>query len=152
MDITAEGRPTRRRYFDSAASCLMLKAAYACASEFLPHYSNTHSDLHFAARASTEAYHWAHDTVLEFLGASPQYISIFTGSGATGALNRVARAFAEKRPERSTVLVSLMEHHSNDLPHRRHHRDVRHIPCAGRGRALGGPNLEELERLLEENR
>ncbi len=50
------------------------------------------------------------------------------------------------------VLVSLMEHHANDLPHRKHARTVVHIPLTGTAPTLGAVDLAALERLLEQYR
>lgn len=146
----ADGRMTRRHYLDSAASTLMLRPAYEVASIFLQHYANSHSQLHFAARIATETYHWAHQQVLRFTQADPvHYTCFFTGSGATAGLNRLARILAVQRPERDVVLVSRMEHHSNDLPHRKHAARVLPIPLEGEPPALGRIDLDALERLLE---
>jgi cysteine desulfurase / selenocysteine lyase len=148
----ADGSVRKRRYFDSGASCLMMQAAHQCLQEFLPHYANTHSRLYFAARVSTEMYDWAHRQVLSFLGLSEQtHVAIFIGSGSTAGLNRVATALRKARPERSLALLSLMEHHSNDLPHRLHAKGVIHVPCVGSGRDLGPVSLEALDALLTEH-
>ena len=37
------------------------------------------------------------------------------GSGVTAGMNRVAKTLNRLRPERDIVLMSMMEHHSNDL-------------------------------------
>ncbi len=149
----ADGRRTRRHYLDSAASTLMLRPAMGVARRFLDHYANTHSRLHHGARVATETYQWAHEQVLAFTGADPRrYACFFRGSGSTEGFNRVARALAALRPERDVVLVSEMEHHSNDLPHRRHAGRVVHVPAAGTAPALGAMDLDALERLLERYR
>jgi selenocysteine lyase/cysteine desulfurase len=41
-----------------------------------------------------------------------------------------------------------MEHHSNDLPHRKHFREVVHIPAAMAAHSLGCVNLRRLEEAL----
>ncbi len=109
------GGSSPRRYLDSAATTLMMQPAYKVAQDFLTHYASTHSDLHYAARGASRAYEWAHERVLEFVGApADEYSAYFTGSGATAGFNRIAAEFAAKRPERNVVRVSEMEHHSND--------------------------------------
>ena len=50
------------------------------------------------------------------------------------------------------VLVSLMEHHANDLPHRRHAGQVVHLPLTGVAPALGAIDLTVLEQYLEQYR
>lgn len=143
-----DGGAGRRVYLDSAASCLPMNAAGDATSEFMRHYANTHSSTHFSARVSTAVYRWAHERVLAFLGADPEiYACIFIGSGATAALNRAASLLHGLRAERDTAMVSVMEHHSNDLPHRRVHRRVVSVPTSGD--ASGTLCLSTLEALLE---
>ena len=149
----ADGRVTRRHYLDSAASTLALTSAYQVAEELLQYYANTHSELHFSARIATHAYDWAHTQALKFLQADPaRHIAFFAGSGCTAPLNRLARTLAARRPERDVVLVSSMEHHANDLPHRRHAGQVVHIPLLGETPALGAVDMHALEQLLKQYR
>ena len=129
---TVDGKRGPRVYLDSAASTLMMAPAYEVGQEFLAHYASTHSDLHYAARGASHAFEWAHERVLEFVDADPEtYCSFFAGSGATAGFNRMAASLSRARPERGVVLVSEMEHHSNDLPHRHHTSQIVHVPCMG---------------------
>jgi len=149
----ADGRTKRRHYLDSAASTLALRGARQVADELLRHYANTHSELHFSARIVGHAYDWAHAQVLKFVQADPEHhVAFFAGSGCTALLNRLARTLAARRPERDVVLVSLMEHHANDLPHRKHAGQVIHLPLTGETPALGAVDLVALEQLLEHYR
>ena len=122
-DTTAE-----RTYLDSAASNLRLKVAHDIVEDALTHYANTHSQLHYGARIMTETYERAHEIMLDFVGASEDYTAIFCGSGVTSGLNRAARVLTAQRPERDVVITTLMEHHANDLPHRKHAGEVVHVP------------------------
>lgn len=147
----ADGRIVHRHYLDSAASTLALGCARRLAEALLPHYANTHSQLHFSARITSHALDWAHRQVLRFLNADPtEYTAFFAGSGCTAVLNRLARGLAARRPERRIVLVSLMEHHANDLPHRKHANQVIHVPLTGTAPALGTVDLGVLAGLLEQ--
>ncbi len=149
----ADGRVTRRHYLDSAASTLALRGARQVADELLRHYANTHSDLHFSARIVSHAYDWAHVQALKFVRADPgRHVAFFAGSGCTALLNRLARTLAARRPERDVVLVSLMEHHANDLPHRRHAGQVVRLPLTGAAPVLGAIDLAALEQVLERYR
>ena len=146
----ADGTSGPRRYLDSAASTLMMQPAFKVAQDFLEHYASTHSELHYAARGASHAFDWAHDRVLEFVGApQDEYSTYFTGSGATAGFNRIAAEFAAKRPERKVVLVSEMEHHSNDLPHRKHSGEVVHIPLIGEAPAYGGLDINVVREMVE---
>lgn len=148
-----DGRRVRRCYLDGAASSLMLRPAWQTAEAFLQHYANTHSKLHFGARIASDTYRWAHERVLAFVGADPaQHVCALVGSGATACFNRLARQLAALRPERDLVIVSEMEHHSNDLPHRRHAARVRHAPLLGEAPACGSIDLAALADLLETHR
>lgn len=124
----ADGRRARRIYLDSAASNLRLQVSDEVVHRALAHYANTHSHLHFGACMMTRLYAWAHQVVLQFVGADERYTAIFHGNGVTGCLNRVARVLAERRPERDVVITTIMEHHANDLPHRKHVGRVVHVP------------------------
>jgi len=150
---TVDKGEIRRVYLDSTASTLMMTPAYKAMESFFNHYANTHSLLHFSAKISTREYQWAHDRVLTFLNADPEkYTCFFTGSGTTAGMNRLARVFRDYQKDRPKVLVSLMEHHSNDLPHRKHAGQVIHIQLNNFGREAGCINLKEIEKHLEENK
>jgi len=139
-----------RRYFDSAASTLMMRPAFDVAQNFLEHYSSTHSELHFSARGANQAFDWAHQRVLDFVGAdSTIYSSYFAGSGATAGFNRIASELAALRPERDLVILSEMEHHSNDLPHRKHASKVIHLSLAGEGANCGGIDIATAKETIE---
>ena len=144
---TVRGEKTRRVYLDSTASSLMLRPAANITADFMKHYSNTHSKLHHSAHISTAAYAWAHERILSFLGADPEiYTCFFTGAGTTSGINRMARVFRDVRPEKDTAIISIMEHHSNDLPHRKHMKHVYHVPIDGLDEnkmCISIPKLEE---------
>ncbi len=148
---TVDGKRGPRIYLDSAASTLMMSPAYDIGHEFLVHYASTHSDLHYAARGASHAFEWAHERVLDFVGAShDQYCTFFAGSGATAGFNRMAASLSRARPERDVVLVSEMEHHSNDLPHRYHTTKVVHVPCLGEFERYGGLDMDRLREIVAE--
>lgn len=149
----ASGESLRRIYLDSTATTLRPTIVQKALDAFQPHYANTHSSLHYAARLSTREYLWAHDMVLRFVGAdSGDWMCFFAGSGATAGLNRVARTLRLARPDRDTVITSVMEHHSNDLPHRRHFNEVVHVPAATTATSLGAMDLARLEDELKARR
>ncbi|NRA94720.1 MAG: aminotransferase class V-fold PLP-dependent enzyme [Planctomycetes bacterium] len=148
----ASGERTRRVYLDSTASTLRLQVVEDTLTKFQPYYSNTHSVLHFGAKLSTSEYEWTHDMVLEFLNADPEnHTAFFVGSGTTAGINRVARALREKRPDREVVVTSIMEHHSNDLPHRKHFPKVVHVPAEMAKKSIGRIHMERLKEALDEH-
>lgn len=147
---TADGKRLVRLHMDGAASPLPATEALNAIQALLPHYSNTHSYVHNSAHISTHALNWAHTQMLEFLNAKAHdYTAIFMGAGTTAAVNRLARGLHQARPERNIVLVSAMEHHANDLPHRQFGNEVHYIPLTGHDASQGAIDLEQLETLLQ---
>ena len=147
-----DGRTVRRTYLDSAASNLCLKVTDGVVRRAMAHYANTHSRLHFGARIMTELYHRAHQTVLDFVGAPDDYTAIFCGNGVTGCLNRMARVLKAQRPERDVVITTIMEHHANDLPHRKHVGRVVHVPVEKDPDGEAGKvNMEALRAAVREH-
>ena len=123
-----DGTTVPRTYLDSAASTLRCTVADNIVRRALRHYANTHSTLHAGARIMTRLYEEAHEIVGDFVGAPADYTVVFNGSGVTSGLNRMARVLAERRPDRDVVITTMMEHHANDLPHRKHVGEVVHVP------------------------
>jgi cysteine desulfurase/selenocysteine lyase len=149
----ADGRIACRHYLDSAASTLALRPARQLADELLRHYANTHSQAHFSARIANRAYAWAHRQVLDFVQADPQrYAAFFAGSGCTATAQPAGANAGGATAGADVVLVSLLEHHANDLPHRKHAGTVIHLPLTGVAPHLGAVDLAALERLLEQHR
>ncbi len=124
-------------YLDSTASTKMIGPVRATLDRVLKHYANSHSRTHVPAAISTQWYHEAHETVLDFVRADRDtHTAVFVGHGATGGINRVARSlFWEGRTstimqaywrlwgrifkpgdKRDTVVYTGMEHHANQLP------------------------------------
>lgn len=148
----ATGERSRRLYLDSTASTLRLKVVQDVLDRYMPYYSNTHSVMHFGARLSTREYEWAHHMVLEFVNADPEtYTCFFVGSGTTAGMNRVARALQARRPDKQVVLSSIMEHHSNDLPHRKYFKEVVHVPAKMAAHSLGCIDLDRMAEALQEH-
>jgi len=147
----ATGETTERTYLDTTASSLMMGVAHRASNEFLKHYSNTHSLLHFSAKVSTKTYAWIHNKILDFVSADPkEFTCFFMGSGVTAGMNRMAKTLNRLRPERDMVLVSIMEHHSNDLPHRKHGGKVIHVPVSTNSKHMGSVNMDALENYLQQ--
>jgi len=103
--------------FDNAASTPPLRAVTAAVNRFLPWYSSVHRGSGFKSQLATFAYEEARRTTMHFVGADrAAHVCIF-GKNTTEALNKLARRFPFA-PGRDTIIVSMMEHHSNDLPYR----------------------------------
>ncbi len=148
----ASGRKSRRIYLDSTASTLQLGLVSDVIARYMPFYSSTHSTIHFGAKLSGTEFAWAHNMVLSFVQAEPiTYTAFFIGSGTTSGINRIASTLREKRPHRRVVITSIMEHHSNDLPHRRHYDEVVHVPTQVNGEELGCIDLKQIENALQKH-
>ena len=147
------GRHTRRTYLDNAATTFRLGVVEHAMSRYLPHYASSHSAIHSAAMVTSREYEWCHDEILRFLNApAAHYVAVFAGSGATAPLNLIAEILRRTRPERPVAVVTMMEHHANDLPFRARYGSVLHVPISvNDGRHLGRVDLTELENLLTEH-
>lgn len=124
---------SRREYvnLDNAASTPAFKAVKESVDGFLEYYSSVHRGTGFKSQLSTHAYEAARAAVLDFVGADPaQDVCVF-GKNTTEAINKLARRFPFTG-QRDIVLVSTMEHHSNDLPWRAA-ANVAHIGVTAEG-------------------
>jgi cysteine desulfurase / selenocysteine lyase len=111
------GRSAPYINFDNAASTPPLRAVQTAVNDFMPWYSSVHRGHGFKSQVATRAYDDAREIVMRFVRADPDdYVCIF-GKNSTEALNKVARRISFL-PGRDVVLVSMMEHHANDLPYR----------------------------------
>jgi cysteine desulfurase/selenocysteine lyase len=109
------GRPLV--YLDSAASAQKPRQVMdALMLAYTDTYSNVHRGLHFLSEASTDAYEAVRGSVASFIGAASGDEIVFT-SGATMALNLIARCWAEPRLQLcDEILISIAEHHANIVP------------------------------------
>jgi cysteine desulfurase/selenocysteine lyase len=104
-------------YLDSAASAQKPRQVMdALVSAYTDTYSNVHRGLHFLSEASTDAYEAVRGKVAKFIGAAHGDEIVLT-SGATMALNLIARSWAEPRLQPGDeILISIAEHHANIVP------------------------------------
>lgn len=118
--------------FDNAASTPAMLPVRQAVERFMAYYSSVHRGTGFKSQVSTHAYEEARAAVLNFVGADPvEHVCIF-GKNTTEAINKLARRFPFT-DERTVVLVSSMEHHSNDLPWR-YAAEVVHLGLTPDGR------------------
>ena len=125
----------------------------------LPWYANTHSELSATGRRTTALYAQARRLVRDAVGGGDEHVVVFTGSGATGAIDRLMRVLGlhavseldtrlglTRGPaaEVPVVFVGPWEHHSNEMPWRESVADVVRIGEDPRG----GVDLGHLEREL----
>jgi selenocysteine lyase/cysteine desulfurase len=109
---------SRRPYinFDNASTTPAFWDVCEALELFLPWYSGVHRGTGFKSGVATQAYDDARHIVGSFFGADPDAQVVIFVKNSTEAINKAARRIPLSPDD--VVLVSLMEHHSNDLPWR----------------------------------
>ena len=130
--------------------------------EVLPRYANTHTESSGTGLQTTRLREDARSIIHRAIGGDDHTAVIFSGSGSTGAINKLLGILGLRIPaplddhyhlrdqipaaERPVVFVGPFEHHSNELPWRETVADVVTIPED----ADGHISLEALaQRLVE---
>jgi cysteine desulfurase/selenocysteine lyase len=104
-------------FLDNAASTPVLREVLDCVNNFMPWYSSVHRGSGLKSQIATKAYEDARQIVGRFFGAnSSEHVVIF-GKNTTEAINKLS--YRLRLTKKDVVLVSLLEHHSNDLPWRK---------------------------------
>ena len=110
-------------YMDHAASTHPPETVLRSYVEFLEgSYANVHRGSYELARQSTMRFEDAYRVCAEFIGGNLEDGCVVFSPNTTGALDLVAH-LVSARPGK--VLVTDLEHHSNDLPYRRRNAVVR---------------------------
>ena len=102
--------------FDNAASTPALRDVMDTVNSFMDWYSSVHRGTGFKSRVATQAYDDARRIVSDFVGADLHAHTVIFGKNTSEAINKLAHRFPLTKDD--VVLVSLIEHHSNDLPWR----------------------------------
>lgn len=118
-------------------------------NDVLPFYANSHTVDSFCGAAMTGMRQEARDVIAaKCSGNKRDHAVIFTGSGATSALNQLVHLLglrdAVMRGEKAFVIMGPYEHHSNILPWRESGAEVIEIAQDQHG----GPDLAELTHEL----
>jgi selenocysteine lyase/cysteine desulfurase len=115
--INAAGIQHTITYLDHGASTHAPCAVLDVYRDFLEHhYANIHRGNHYLSQKASELYDHVSEVVLDFVHADPTLNGVILTSNTTTALD--IASYLMENVEGAT-LVSNMEHHSNDLPHRR---------------------------------
>ena len=120
----------------------------------LPEYANTHTTSSRTGASTDRLREEARRVIHQAVGGTDEHVVIFTGSGATAAVNKLVgildlRTAAEPPPDqRPVVFVGPYEHHSNELPWRESIADVVEIVLG----ADGGLDLDDLAEQLRRYR
>ncbi len=131
--------------------------------EVLPSYANTHTESSGTGLQTTRLREDARRIIREAVGGDEGTVVIFTGSGSTGAIDkligvlglRIASALDDRYhlsehippAQRPVVFIGPYEHHSNELPWRESIADVVTIPQDPDGHI----DRDVLRRCLEEH-
>jgi selenocysteine lyase/cysteine desulfurase len=126
----------------------------------LPTYANTHTESSGTGRQTTRLRDEAREIIRSAVGGDEDVLVIFTGSGATGAIDKLVRILGLRLPsqledryalsavippaERPVVFVGPFEHHSNELPWRESIAEVVEISADHDGHI----DLDQLEARL----
>ncbi|MCW8842538.1 MAG: aminotransferase class V-fold PLP-dependent enzyme, partial [Rhodobacteraceae bacterium] len=149
---TATG-PKRLIYADYIASGRPLRQVEDfVAEEVLPFYANSHTEDSYCGAVMTQMREEARGVIAAKCGADQDaHAVIFSGAGATAALNQIVHLFGvrEALAEGKTVrvIVGPYEHHSNLLPWRESGAEVVEIAQA----SDGGPDMKALDDALSQD-
>ncbi len=113
-------------------------------NEVLPRYANTHTESSGTGLQTTRLREDARQLIRDAVGGDEQTVVIFTGSGSTGAIDKMIGILGIRIPaelddryrlrdqipvaERPVVFIGPFEHHSNELPWRESIADIVTIP------------------------
>lgn len=102
--------------FDNAASTPPLLPVVKKINDFSSYYSSIHRGVGLKSIISTEIYENARRKTLEFVNCDTKKNTCIFVKNTTEAINKLSYRLDLSKDD--IVLVSLMEHHSNDLPWR----------------------------------
>lgn len=129
-------------YLDHAASTHAPRSAISAYVDFLEHeYSNVHRGTHLLSRRATARFEEAHGRVAQFIGAELEHGAICFVTNTTQAIDLASHVMAHVP---GIVVTTEMEHHSNELTHRRR-GDVLRVRIGNDG-ILELGHLEEILR------
>ncbi|CAF2661197.1 unnamed protein product [Rotaria sp. Silwood2] len=97
----------------------------------LPYYANTHSEHNACASQTTKFREGSRSIIKQCVNANDDDVVIFTGSGSTSAINKLVDVLNlrdEKIRNKTVVLITTFEHHSNILPWKETGIEVIRIP------------------------
>ena len=139
-------------YLDTAASSHKPRQVIKRLHDYLAYeHANIHRGAYELSAVATANYSAAREKVAKFINAPSQASVIFT-RGTTESINLVAQSWGEQIKPGSSILLTLLEHHSNIVPWQ--------LLAKRRGLNLhfadlnddGSLKLEDFRRLLKEKK
>ncbi len=142
FDLPCTGQRRRLVYLDHGASTHPPREVLDKYRDFIEHsYANIHRGLHSLSMISTDLFEHVSQIIARFVRADLADQAVVYTQNTTEALDLCGHVMADVP---GITLVTEMEHHSNDLPHRRR-GDVRHV----RVNASGCLDMAHLEAELK---
>ncbi len=138
-------------YLDNAATAQKPKCVIDAISEFYEKdNANAHRGMHPLAERATKVYEAARDSVQGFINAHSRREIVFTRN-TTESINLVARTWGEENLKKGdTVLLSLLEHHSDIVPWLQlKERKGANVRWAG-VKKDGSLDMDEAEKIIRE--
>ncbi|GIH12077.1 aminotransferase class V-fold PLP-dependent enzyme [Rugosimonospora africana] len=133
--------------------------------EVLPRYANTHTESSGTGLQTTRLREDARRIIRDAVGGDEDTLIIFTGSGSTGAIDKLIGILGIRIPatlddryglsaavpeaQRPVVFIGPFEHHSNELPWRESLADVVVIPEDPDGHISADALEEQLRRYAD---
>jgi selenocysteine lyase/cysteine desulfurase len=143
--VYGSDEPRRLIYLDHGASTHPCSTVLNKYIDFIKnYYSNVHRGKHYLSMISTELFDRVYETIFNYIHASRDDNAIVLSANTTSALDMTAWLMKEYE---GITLVSMMEHHSNDLPHR-HRSEVLHFGVNPDGTL----DMNDLEHKLKTNK
>ncbi|TPV94932.1 MAG: aminotransferase class V-fold PLP-dependent enzyme [Myxococcales bacterium FL481] len=139
------GREVELLYLDHAASTHPPSRVLQQYSRFIAHdYANIHRGAHRLSRAATHDFDRCYSVVAAFIRADLEHSAVVFTGNTTQAIDLCA---AVMQPVEGATIVTDLEHHSNDLPHRRR-GDVLRAGVLNDGSL----DVDHIETLLKQHR
>lgn len=140
-----DGRRVPYVFLDNGASTPSFRHALEVMAEFMPFYSGVHRGTGFKSILATHVFDEAHEIAGRFVGADLSHDTVILVKNTTEAVNKLANRCDWRAGD--VVITTMMEHHSDDLPWRRHARVI-HVGVDD----LGYLDMDELRAVFAAHR
>ena len=110
----ADGRLVPEINFDNAATTPPLRSVIEQLVDFAPLYSSVHRGTGYKSQVSSVLYEEARSEVLKFVSGDPGHDTVIFVKNTTEAINLLANRL--RNQDKTVVITTYMEHHSNLLP------------------------------------
>ncbi|MDR4507775.1 MAG: aminotransferase class V-fold PLP-dependent enzyme [Candidatus Brocadiaceae bacterium] len=121
---TLSGNTVRYVNLDNTATTPPFVDVLDAVNDFLGWYGSIHRGSGYKSFFSTWIFEQARKRIFEFVGADTGYHELIFTSNTTAAINKAARVMSLSKDD--IVLVSQIEHSSNDLPWRQRSTVIRY--------------------------